>query len=242
MTHEKEFVKTSCALAVIGLWLGCGCATGSQEQTASGAGGQETRLSGLALQDALARALPHDASLPPPEASATFMNQLTAEGSNWTVTVQWNAGELLRFVTWREDGEGFSLGIPLHTRPKPFTYSSGGVTMTRYGPYQPACVHRRGGEDWHVQMSHEQADFPSEAELTKLLERSIPGQAHAHPALSPDGLMVTLRGPPFSRTTSLDVQIWILTVNGKQPPAAVLAPFLSGKITVEPNRSADGVR
>ena len=73
----------------------------------------------------------------------------------------------------------------------------------------------------------------------KLLERSIPGQAHAHPALSPDGLMVTLCGPSFSRTTSLDVQIWILTVNGKRPPASVLAPFLSGKITVEPNPSVD---
>src|SRR2546425_3144583 len=136
------------------------------------------RLSGDDLQDALARSLRHDASIQPPDASAKFTHKLTAEGSNWTVTVQWNAGDLKRFVTWREGADGFSLGIPLRARPKPFTTSFEELTMTRYGPYQPACVHRRGGADWHVQMSHEQADFPTEAELTKFLERSIPGQAH----------------------------------------------------------------
>jgi hypothetical protein len=170
------------------------------------------------------------------------MNKLTAEGPDWTVTVQWNTGELPRHVAWREAGDGFSLGIPLRARPKPFTTSFWGLTMTRYGPYQPACVHRRGGDDWHVQMSHEQADLPSEAELTTLLERSIPGPAHAHPALSPDGIMVTLRGPQFSGTASLDVQIWILTVNGKRPSASVLEPFLTGKVAIEPRQGVDGTR
>ena len=186
-------------------------------------------------QDALAASLPHDASIQPPDASANFTNQLTAEGGDWSVSVRWNSGESERFVTWREGGDGFSLGIPLRTRPKPFTTSDGGVTITRYGPYQPACVLRRGSDDWHVQMSHEQADFPSEADLTKFLEQSIPGQPHAHPVLSPDGIMVTLRSPLYSRFTSLDVEIWILTVNGKMPSPSLLKPFLGGTLRLEPN-------
>ena len=187
------------------------------------------------LQDALARSLPHDASIQPPDASRKFTHKLTAEGSNWTVTVQWNAGDLERFVTWREGADGFSLGIPLRVRPEPFTQSFWGLTMTTYGPYQPACVHHRGGADWHVQMSHEQADFPTEADLTKFLERSIPGQPYAHPVLSPDGILVTLRGPSYSGTTSLDVEIWILTVNGKAPSASLLKPFLIGRLKIKPN-------
>ena len=194
------------------------------------------------FQDALARSLPHDASIQPPDASTKFAHKLTAEGSNWTVTVQWNDGDLKRFVTWREGVDGFSLGIPLRPRRKPFTYSSDGVTMTRYGPYQPACVHHRGGTDWHVQMSHEQADFPTEADLTKLLERHIPGQPHSNPVLSPDGIMVTLRGPSYSGFTSLDVEIWILTVNGRTPSASLLQPFLTGKLTTVPNNAAEPTR
>jgi len=197
--------------------------------------GCSSRHSGVDLQDALARSLPHDASIQPSGASTKFTHKLTAEGSNWTVTVQWNDGDLKRFVTWREGTVGFSLGIPLRARPDPFTTSFWGLTMTRYGPYQPACVHRRGGADWHVQMSHEQADFPTEADLTKFLERSIPGQPQAHPVLSLNGIMVTLRGPSYSGTTSLDVEIWILTVNGRTPSPSLLKPFLTGKFEMEPN-------
>ena len=186
--------------------------------------------SGLNPQDELARSLPHDTSIQPPDASAKFSHQLTAEGVDWTVTVRWNAGELVRFVTWNEGSDGFSLGIPLRTRSKPFTTSDTGVTITRYGPYQPACVHRRRGDDWHVQMSHEQADFPTEADLTKFLEQNFPGRSHAHPVLSSDGLMVTLRGPSYSRFSSLDIEIWILTVNGETPSASVLRPFLTGTL------------
>lgn len=188
------------------------------------------------------RSLPHDASLRPPDASAKFTHKLTAEGTNWTVSVQWNSGELKRFVTWQEGTEGFSLGIPLRIRPTPFTYSFGGATMTRYGPYQPACVHRRGGENWHVLMSHEQADFPTEEDLRKSLKRHFSGQSHAQPVLSPDGIMVTLRGPAYSGTTSLNVEIWIVTVNGKMPTLSVLKPFLQGRITVEPNTPPEAMR
>jgi hypothetical protein len=200
------------------------------------------RPSGLDLQDALARSLPHDASTQPPDTSTRFTNMLTAEGTNWTVTVRWNTGELKRFVTWREGGDGFSLGIPLRTRPEPFTQSFWGLTITQYGPYQPACVHRRDGADWHVQMSHEQTDFPTEAQLTKFLERRIPGQPHANPVLSCDGTMVWLYGPSYSGTTSLGVQIWILTVNGRTPSRSLLQPFLRGKVSIEPNNTSDGIR
>ena len=199
------------------------------------AAGCSRRPSEGSLQDALARSLPHDVSIPPPDASRKFKHKLTAEGSNWTVKVQWNAGDLDRFVTWREGADGFSLGIPLRVRPEPFTQSFWGLTVTTYGPYQPACVHHRAGADWHVQMSHEQADFPTEADLTKFLQRSIPGQPHAHPVLSPDGVLVTLRGPSYSGTTSLDVEIWVLTVNGQTPSASLLKPFLTGKLSIEPN-------
>ena len=85
-------------------------------------------------------------------------------------------------------------------------------------------------------MSHEQADFPTETDLTKMLERHIPGAPDAQPVLSPDGTMVTLYGPAYSRTTALDVEIWILTVNGKKPSPSLLKPFLRGKITTEPNQ------
>jgi len=108
--------------------------------------------------------------------------------------------------------------------------------MTTYGPYQPACVHHRAGADWHVQMSHEQADFPTEAELLRFLKRSIPGQLHAHPVLSAEGIMVTLRGPLYSGTTSLDVEIWTLTVNRRTPSASLLRPFLTGELKIEPNQ------
>lgn len=193
------------------------------------------------LQDVLVRSLPHDASLKPPATSTKFAHKLTAEGTNWSVSVQWNSGELKRFVTWQEGTEGFSLGIPLRIRATPFTYSFGGSTVTRYGPYQPACVHRRGGENWHVLMSHEQADFPAEEDLTKSLKRHFSGQSHAQPVLSPDGIMVTLHGPAYSGTTSLDVEIWILTVNGKKPTPSVLKPFLHGKITIEPNNAFQAI-
>jgi hypothetical protein len=86
-------------------------------------------------------------------------------------------------------------------------------------------------------MSHEQADFPTEADLKKFLDQNIPGQAHAHPVLSSDGIMVTLRSPSYSGFTSLDVEIWILTVNGKTPSASLLRPFLTGKLKIEPNKS-----
>jgi hypothetical protein len=114
--------------------------------------------------------------------------------------------------------------------------------MTRYGPYQPACVHRQGGVDWHVTMSHEQADFPTEEDLTKMLKVTIPGQRHAHPVLSPDGIMVTLSGPSFSGTTSLDVEIYTLTVKGQPPSLSLLKPFLTGKVIIEPNQKAGGTQ
>jgi len=194
------------------------------------------RPSGLDLQDELARSLRHDESSAPPDTDQEFQRQLTAHGSNWTVTVYWNPGELHRFVTWQENDRGFSLGVPLRTRSKPFVYSWGGEAMTRYGPYQPACVHNRDGTDWHIQMSHEQADFPSKEQLTKMLTRSIPGRPHAHPVLSTDGTMVVLRSPLFSGGDTLDVQIWMLTVAGKKPSPELLKPFLRGNITTEPNQ------
>ena len=196
-----------------------------------------SKPSGLGLQDALARSLPHDASITPPGTGSNYTYSLTAEGTDWTVTVRWNPGELNRWVKWQEGNDGFTVVIPLRTRPAPFTQSFWGLTMTLYGPYQPACVHRQRGDDWHVMMGHEQADFPTEKDLVKMLERSIPGQLQAHPVLSPDGIMVTLRGPSCSRPTALDVEILILTVNGRTPSPSLLKPFLTGKVVIEPNQS-----
>ncbi len=229
-----------CVVMLLMLASILGCA--QQPETRQAIASTKSRPTGLDLQAALAASLPHDASLPSPDSDQQFQRKLTAQGSNWTVTVQWNPGDLHRFVTWHEDDQGFSLGIPLRTRGKPFELAWGGVTMTRYGPYQPACVHQRDGSDWHVQMSHEQADFPSEEDLTKMLSRSIPGRPHAHPALSSDGTMVTLRSPLFSGGDTLDVQIWMLTVDGKKPSPEVLEPFLTGKITEEPNQTMEGTK
>jgi len=89
-------------------------------------------------------------------------------------------------------------------------------------------------------MSHEQADFPTVEDLSKELERSISGQPQSHRVLSRDGTMITLRGPSYSGANSLDVEIWILTVNGKRPSSSVLEPFLRGKVTIDQN--VDGTR
>lgn len=195
------------------------------------------------FQDALARSLPHDASIKPPVTVSNYTHDLTAEGSNWSVTVRWNPGELTRWVKWQEGNDGFTLVIPLRNRPEPFKTEFWGMTpVTRYGPYQPACVHRQAGADWHVTMSHEQADFPTEADLTKMLKISIPGQHHTQPVLSPDGIMVTLSGPSFSGTTSLDVKIFNLTVNGRPPSPAVLNPFLTGKVIIKSNQQTNGAQ
>jgi hypothetical protein len=145
-------------------------------------------------------------------------------------------------VAWKEGHEGFSLGIPLRKRPEPFTQSFWGLTITKYGPYQPACVHRRNGADWHVVMAHEQADFPNEEQLIAFLRRSIPGQPHANPVLSPDGAMAWLYGPSYSKTTSLCFEIWYLTVKGKRPAPALLKPFLRGILTTEPNNTSECIR
>jgi hypothetical protein len=87
-------------------------------------------------------------------------------------------------------------------------------------------------------MSHEQADFPTEEDLKETLRSSFPGQPSARPVLSPDGTMVTLRGPSYSGTTSLDVEIWMLTVNGQPPSPSLLKPFLTGDVRIEPNKNA----
>jgi hypothetical protein len=50
-------------------------------------------------------------------------------------------------------------------------------------------------------------------------------------------IMVTQRGPSYSGFTSLDVEILILTVNGRTPSASQLKPFLTGKLVTEPNNS-----
>ncbi len=201
--------------------------------------GCERKQSENAFQDAIARSLPHDASINPPAAPSNYTHSLTAEGSNWTVTVRWNTDEMNRWVKWQEGNDGFTLVIPLRKRPEPFTLEDEGIKWTRYGPYQPACVHHQGGADWHVQMSHEQADFPTEADLIKMLKVSIPGQRNAHPVLSPDGIMVTLSGPSFSGTTSLDVEIFNLTVKGQPPSPALLKPFLTGKVITETKAARD---
>ena len=200
--------------------------------------GCSSRHSSPNIQDALASALPHDASIEPSNTVSNYSHLLDAEGPGWSVTVRWNPGELTRWVKWQEGKDGFTLVIPLRPRHKPFTYSDDGVTMTRYGPYQPACVHRRDGHDWHVMMSHEQADFPTEGDLTKMLKSSFPGSPHAKPVLSPDGIMVTLRGPSYSNFESVDVEIWLLTVNGRPPSASLLKPFLTGAVKTEPNKGA----
>ncbi len=195
--------------------------------------------SGLDLQDALVRSLPHDTTLSPPNASASLTEDLTAKGRNWSVSVKWTPGELTRFVTWREGDQGFSLMIPLRNRSRPFTTSYDGVTMTRYGPYQPACEHRSGRDRWHVMMSHEQVDFPSNADLVKKLRGTVGAAHHANSVLSPTGVMLSLCGPSYSGGSSLDIQVWILTVNGKQPSAEVLAPFLKGELTVTSHTKAE---
>lgn len=201
------------------------------------AAGCSSRQSSPNIQDALASSLPHDASIKPSDTVSNYTHLLNAEGPGWSVTVRWNPGELNRWVKWQQGKDGFTLVIPLRLRQKPFTYSSDGVTMTRYGPYQPACVHHRGRHDWHVQMSHEQADFPTEDDLTKMLKSSFPGDPHAQPVLSPDGVMVTLRGPSFSHFESVDVEIWLLTVGGRPPSASLLKPFLTGTVKTEPNQA-----
>jgi hypothetical protein len=234
-------MKNTAILILLALLLGCTHPTGASWSPASTSDSRESGPTGLDLQDALTQLLRHDRSLPAPDADQAFEKTLTAQGSSWTVVVRWNPGDPHRFVTWREGDDGFSLGIPLRKRGKPFESSWGGVTMTRYGPYQPACVHRRNGADWHVQMSHEQSDFPSEEQLKKMLERRMPGPSHAHPVLGPGGTMVTLRGPLYSRGDSLDVEIWMLTVNGEKPSPSLLKPFLAGKVTIEPNQG-DGTR
>ena len=235
---RRDDMRYAAILLLFTALLGCA----QQQQTGVAPPSTHSRPTGLDLQAALAASLPHDASLPTPKASQEFKRTLMAEGSNWTVTVRWNPGDLHRFVTWQEGDDGFSLDIPLRSRGKPFELSWAGVTMTRYGPYQPACVHPRNGSDWHVQMSHEQADFPSDDQLRKMLQQNFPGQPHDHPVLSPDGTMVTLRGPAFSGGDTLDVQIWMLTVNGKKPSLELLKPFLTGKITEEPNNGTEPIR
>ncbi len=214
-------------LPLIAVLLGCT----KQPETREVSAATNARPTGLDLQAVLVASLPHDASLSPPEQTQQFKKALTAEGSNWMVTVRWNPGDLHRFVTWKEGEDGFSLGIPLRNRGKPFESTWAGVTMTRYGPYQPACVHQRNGSDWHVQMSHEQNDFPSDEQLKMMLEQNIPGRPHYNSVLSTDGTMVTLCGPAYSGGDTLDVQIWMLTVNRKKPSLEVLKPFLTGKIT-----------
>jgi hypothetical protein len=217
---EGRMKRVSFILLIVSLLLGPGC---SSKNTAPD------------LQDALARSLPHDASIKPPDTVSNYTHSLSAEGANWSVTVRWNPGELNRWVKWQEGNDGFTLVIPLHTRRKPFTYASDGVTFTRYGPYQPACVHHKGEDDWHVMMSHEQADFPTEEDLKEKLKSCFSGQPTARPVLSPDGTLVTLCGPAYSGTTSLDVEIWMLTVNGQPPSPSLLKPFLTGDVTIEPN-------
>jgi len=91
-------------------------------------------------------------------------------------------------------------------------------------------------------MSHEQADFSTEADLTKMLKISIPGQHPTQPVLSPDGIMVTLSGPSFSGTTSVDVEIFNLTVNGRPPSPALLKPFLTGKVIIETKQKASATQ
>lgn len=192
------------------------------------------------FQTALTRSLPRDASVPLTDGGQGFQHSLIAEGSDWTVTVQWNSGELKRFVTWRQSDDGFSLGIPLRKRSEPYTYSRDGMTITRFGPYQPACVHRRNRVAWHVMMSHEQADFPTEEHLRKMLEMFFPGRAHAQPVLSPEGIMVTFRGPLYSHSDTLDVEIWMLTVAGEKPRPELLGPFLTGKVSIETKQNING--
>ncbi len=232
----RDNMRYAAMLLLFATLLGCAQQLEAQQASAPA----NSRPTGLELQDALARSLPHDAALPSAKPSQEFGSTLTAEGSNWTVTVRWNPGELHRFVTWQEGDDGFSLGIPLRKRNKPFESSWGGVTMIRNGPYQPACVYQRNGSNWHVQMSHEQADFPFEADLRKELEQVMSGQRHVHRALSPDGTMVTFRGPAYSGSDTIHVEIWMLTVNGRKPSLELLKPFLSGNITTELNREIHG--
>ena len=141
-------MRHAAMLPLIAALLGCT----QQPETRQVSAASNARPTGLDLQAALAASLSHDASLPSPESTQQFNKTLTAQGSNWTVTVRWNPGDLHRFVTWQEGEDGFSLGIPLGNRGTPFALTWAGVTMTRYGPYQPACVHQRNGSDWHIQM------------------------------------------------------------------------------------------
>jgi hypothetical protein len=76
----------------------------------------------------------------------------------------------------------------------------------------------------------------------KMLEVYIPGQPEAQPILTPDGIMVILYGPAFSKTTSVGVNVWTLTINGKKPSPSILKPFITGKVTIQPSKTVKNLQ
>ena len=113
------------------LTLFCGCAA---------------QPSGMALQDDLASQTQQDTSLPSAKPPIDARCSIEAAGDGWGLAVLWKTNEMTRYVDWKKGDAGFALALPLRRRPSPWTYTNGGITQTKFGPYQPALTHREGGE------------------------------------------------------------------------------------------------
>ena len=181
------------------------------------------------LQDHLASQAQQDTSMPSAKPPIGARCSLEAAGDGWGLTVLWKTNELTRYVDWKKGNAGFALALPLRRRPSPWTYTNGGTTQTKYGPYQPALTHREGGKPWRVVMSHEKVDFPAEQDLLKVLQWKC-YRDPAQTAVSPDGHLVSLRADEYPEGGSLGITIYTLSINGEPPPADVLEPFLMGAI------------
>jgi len=155
----------------------------------------------------------------------SFNNCVQANGPGWGLTVRWGDDRLSQWVGWHWGASNGELLVPLRPRRRPWTSTLAEVTMTAYGPHQPALNWvAPDGEVWHVTMCNEQIDFPTEGDLLRLLERGRYSDP-AHVAFDPaQGLLVSLyvsrKGEATQQGTkllgsSLGIDVYRLTIDGE---------------------------
>ena len=164
---------------------------------------------------------------------------LTASTDLFRIRIEWEIPENRRRITVATDEiELPPFVVDLIDRPRPWTQSWTAAplpefTMTRYGPYMPGAHLTVDDEEWHVVVSHEIVDFPTENDLRHFIDWKNSYFTDSF-ALDSSGIYAELVVHAKGGETlgnSLNLTVHYLFVDGKRPPADLLEKFVKGDVS-----------
>lgn len=159
---------------------------------------------------------------------------LIASGEHWRFSMHWVDGQPERHLSWQKSGlDCGGISVPVIERSQPFMDEYGNVTVTSFGPYQPAFSKWYRGQQWDITLRHERSEFHSVASLQAFLELMLK-QRDSDIAISEDGILVCLlitKHDGFRPSAGVDVRY--LTVNGAPPRRELVKPFAKGRVILK---------